>query len=69
MCDNPSKRLLRWSELKDRIPISHSRIYVMMKKDTFPRTVSIGPRSVAWLESEIDEWVELQKSKRVDSEI
>lgn len=58
MDDKPSNRLLRWPELKERIPISRSRIYVMMKKGTFPRTVSLGARSVAWLESEIDDWVQ-----------
>ncbi len=64
MDDKPSKRLLRWPELKERIPISHSRIYIMMKAGTFPRTVSIGARSVAWLESEIDEWLQERLDNR-----
>lgn len=36
----------------------------MMKAGTFPRTVSIGARSVAWLESEIDEWLQERLDNR-----
>ncbi|HBA1391560.1 TPA: AlpA family phage regulatory protein, partial [Citrobacter koseri] len=31
---------------------------------TFPRSIKIGPSSVAWLESEIDEWVNEKLSAR-----
>ncbi|MEW5190000.1 AlpA family phage regulatory protein, partial [Citrobacter freundii] len=30
----------------------------------FPRSIKIGPASVAWLESEIDEWINLKLSSR-----
>ncbi len=62
--DAPKSRLLRWPELKERIPISHSRVYHMMNEGTFPRTISLGERSVAWLESEIDEWLQERIERR-----
>jgi prophage regulatory protein len=37
-----------------------------MKNGIFPRSIKIGPSSVAWLESEIDEWINLKLSGRDD---
>lgn len=28
-----------------------------MTKGTFPKQVSLGAKSVAWLESEVDDWI------------
>ncbi|EEK3571933.1 AlpA family phage regulatory protein, partial [Salmonella enterica] len=30
----------------------------------FPRSIKIGPASVAWLESEIDEWINRRLAER-----
>ena len=51
-------RLLRRSEVKET-KIGHGRswIYAAMQKQASSRgRVSIGPRSVAWYEDEIDAW-------------
>ncbi|STB58609.1 Predicted transcriptional regulator [Citrobacter freundii] len=37
--------------------LKRSQIYLYMKEGAFPRSIKIGPASVAWLESEIDEWI------------
>jgi len=34
-----------------------STIYLKMKNKQFPSQLQIGSRSVAWLESEIQEWI------------
>ncbi|MEC3929553.1 AlpA family transcriptional regulator, partial [Citrobacter braakii] len=44
--------------------LKRSQIYLYMKDGTFPRSIKIGPASVAWLESEIDEWINLKLSSR-----
>lgn len=33
-------------------------IYRLMATGQFPRSYSLGARAVAWLESEIDAWIE-----------
>lgn len=45
-------------ELKDKIGLSKSAIYKKIKDSEFPVSVPIGSRTVAWLESDINEWVE-----------
>ena len=36
---------------------ARTSIYVAMQRDEFPRSIAIGSRSVAWLESEIRPWM------------
>jgi len=51
------ERLLRFPGVQERIPYSHSTIYLMVQKGTFPKPVSLGGRAVAWKESDIDSWI------------
>ncbi|MCQ6453667.1 AlpA family phage regulatory protein [Vibrio parahaemolyticus] len=37
---------------------SRSAIYRKMIADAFPKSVNLGDRAVAWVESEVDNWVE-----------
>lgn len=50
-------RLLRLPEVKTRCGLSRSTIYQRIKNGTFPPALSIGARSVAWIESDIDGWI------------
>lgn len=52
------ERLLRLTEVQARLGMSRSGIYERIKNGGFPRPVKIGPRAVAWLESEIDAWLQ-----------
>ena len=54
---NVSERFLRLKEVINRTGLSRSTIYLRMKKGTFPKQVNLGPRTVGWLESEIDAWI------------
>lgn len=38
--------------------LSRSTIYLRVAEGTFPRPVRLGGRSVGWLESEVEEWVQ-----------
>lgn len=50
-------RLIRRSEVIQRVGLCKASIYNRMNAGLFPRPVSIGGRSVAWLESDIDTWI------------
>jgi prophage regulatory protein len=57
MTGKPEK-LLRLADVRDRVPYSRSTIYQKINRGEFPKPVSLGERAVAWLESEIDAWIE-----------
>jgi predicted DNA-binding transcriptional regulator AlpA len=55
--------LLRESELRSLIKVSHSTIHALIKQEVFPPPVRIGLRAVAWRESDIREWVARPRPK------
>jgi prophage regulatory protein len=50
-------RLIRLPEVIARVGIKRSMIYRLMSEGRFPRSRSLGPKCAVWVESEIDEWV------------
>lgn len=58
-------RLLRRREVEARTGLSRSGIYARMAEGTFPATVDLGGRSVAWLENEVDAWVQTRIAARL----
>lgn len=52
------KILLKRSEVARRTALSPSQIYRLMNQGEFPKPVQLSPRSVAWVEGEIEEWIE-----------
>ena len=56
--DASHARFLRLSEVRGRVPYSRPTIYRLIAAGEFPRPYSLGARAVAWLESEIDAWIE-----------
>ncbi|AAS61876.1 putative transcriptional regulator [Yersinia pestis CO92] len=59
-----SYQLLRLRQVEQKTGLKRSQIYLYMKEGAFPRSIKIGPASVAWLESEIDEWINKKLSDR-----
>jgi prophage regulatory protein len=57
-------RLLRRFDVEAKIGHGRSWIYAAMQAGEFPRAVSIGPRSVAWYEDEIDAWIASRPRRR-----
>lgn len=55
-----AERILRLPAVKVRTGLSRSTIYSRISAGTFVTPIKIGPRSVGWLESEIQAWIELQ---------
>ncbi|MCH2089774.1 MAG: AlpA family transcriptional regulator [Pseudoalteromonas sp.] len=51
-------RLIKLKEVMAKTSLGHSSIYKFISEGTFPKQVSLGAKSVAWVESEVDEWIE-----------
>lgn len=65
-----SQRLLRLPEVIRRVGYSRPSIYRKIDRTEFPAPVQLGGRAVAWLESEIDAWIESRvKARQIDSAI
>ena len=65
---SPHKRLIRLPEVLSRTGYGRTTIYRKMEDRSFPRSVKLGgpledpkafdSRAVAWIEDEVDQWVE-----------
>lgn len=59
-----TRRLMRMIEVIRMTGLSRSSIYDRMNAGLFPKSCSLGGRSVAWVESEVMDWVENQIAQR-----
>lgn len=48
---------IRLSEVQRRTGYCKAWIYKLIKQGKFPKSVKIGIRSIAFVESEVDEWI------------
>ena len=48
---------LRLPKVKQLTGFGLSQIYHLIKQGKFPKQIHIGPKSVAWLDSEVSEWM------------
>lgn len=46
------------------VPYSHVHIWRLVKAGQFPAPLKLGPRKVAWLRSEVEEWIEQKAAER-----
>ena len=53
----PEQKLYRKPFVLQITGLSHSTLYYLMKKGTFPKQVKIGVRAVAWRKLDIDAWL------------
>lgn len=58
--DKSDERLIRIQEVKEITGLSRSYIYALSAKGDFPKSLSLVPggSSVAWIYSEVNEWIE-----------
>ena len=68
-----NQRLIRRKEVEAKTGLGASSIYAEMGKGKFPKPIHISERRVAWIESEIDDWIaeriaghEVVKANKVD---
>ncbi|MCO7252174.1 MULTISPECIES: AlpA family transcriptional regulator [unclassified Pseudoalteromonas] len=57
-------RLIKLKEVMAKTSLGHSSIYKFISEGTFPKQVSLGAKSVAWVESEVDDWIMERIGKR-----
>jgi len=50
-------RLIRRKEVQSKTGLGASSIYAMMHRGEFPKAISISERRVAWIESDVDQWI------------
>lgn len=55
--------ILRRREVQIRTGLSRSTIYLRVSQGTFPKPISLGPRAVGWLESEVEGWLQAQVAR------
>lgn len=52
------KRLIRVPEVLRRVGFSRTTMYELIKEGRFPDKITISSRAVAFVESEIDAWID-----------
>lgn len=57
-------RFVRLPEVKEKTGLGETRILELEKTGQFPKRIKISDRAVAWLESELDDWIERRVSAR-----
>jgi len=55
-------RFLRFKELRQRVGLSRTSIWRLERKGQFPRRRQLSDNTVAWLDDEIDEWMQARDS-------
>ena len=68
MSTNTIDRVLRWREVRDRVALSRSTVWRMIRNGTFPPPVPLGAQSVGWISSEIDAWLASRAALRRQSD-
>lgn len=59
----PNERVLRLKDVRIKTGLSRSTIYAHVKAGFFPERILLGPRSVGWLESDINDWIQIRIQK------
>jgi len=59
-----SKSLIRLPEVQRRTGYSKAWIYRLLKDNSFPKSVKIGSRAIAFVESEVEEWISQRIEER-----
>ncbi|MHA1092240.1 helix-turn-helix transcriptional regulator [Enterobacter ludwigii] len=52
-----SENLIRLPEVQRRTGYSKAWLYRLMADKRFPASIKIGSRAIAFIESEVDEWI------------
>jgi len=58
-------RLLRLPDVLERSALSRSALYRLVNEGAFPRPLKLTQRSVAWVESEVEAWIDEKMKRRL----
>ncbi|RUR34096.1 AlpA family transcriptional regulator [Vreelandella andesensis] len=59
-------KLIRIKDVMERTGLARSTIYKYINLGQFPQPIKLGTRAVAWVESEIDTWINDSIKRRDD---
>jgi len=62
-------RLIKLAEVMNQTALGRSSVYKYMKEGLFPKPVTQIGKSVAWVESEVQEWILDKIGQRDDAEL
>lgn len=57
-------KFIRLNQVKEKTGLSRSSIYQFIKEGKFPAQVKLGQRAAAWVDSEVDDWINYRISNR-----
>lgn len=60
--------LIRIDAVMELTKKSRAAIYRESSTGTFCKPIRLGPRAVAWIKSEVDDWMEARKAERDNTE-
>lgn len=60
-------KVLRLPQVTEKTGLPRSTIYLKISEGHFPQSISLGKRSVGWLESDVNAWIEQCKEKNLAS--
>ncbi|WP_160015869.1 AlpA family transcriptional regulator [Pseudomonas sp. 8BK] len=58
------RRFIKLPAVKDYTSLSTSEIYRRIAAGTFPVQITLGPKSVAWIEAEVIAWCDALAAQR-----
>lgn len=58
------QKMMKAGEVTALTRRSRSSLYDDMERGAFPKPVKLGPRSVAWIASEVEAWLEARVAER-----
>ena len=62
-------RFIKLKEVMNITGLGRATVYKYMANECFPKSVSLGDRAVAWIESEIHEWMLERIAERDELEV
>ena len=60
------KKFIVLHQVQEQVPYSASHIWRLEKSGEFPKRIRLGGNRVAWLQSEVNSWVESKLTSRND---
>jgi len=57
-------RVIKLKDVINTTGLSRSSIYAYMAKGVFPKPIQLGPRAVAWVEEEVQSWLQVRLDAR-----
>jgi len=64
MIDQVKTELLKISQVMGLVPMSKPSIYRLMAVGKFPKPITLGERSVFWIKSDIEEYIQCGINER-----